>query len=84
MFLYKYKVRFFDDIERQMELAEGYVFGTSEADAYEIFNRTYGDGIDRTELIFIDEIFSGPIFETKGIMAENRRSTEKAERDNIW
>lgn len=84
MFLYKYKVRFFDDTCNKMELAEGYVFGTSEADAHEIFNRTYGDSIDRTELIFIDEICAGPIFETKGIMAENRHYAEEEERNNIW
>ena len=84
MYLFKYKVRFYNGIDHRYELAEGYVFGEREPDVMESLAKEYGvDDIDRTEITPIDGVVA-PIFETKGIGAESRKQTEEEIEGRPW
>lgn len=84
MYIFKYKVRFYNDIDHKYELAEGYVFGEREPDVMESLAKEYGaDDIDRTEITPIDEIVV-PIFETKGFEAECRKQIEEEIEGRPW
>lgn len=84
MYIFKYKVRYYNDIDHKYELAEGYVFGEKESEAMEYLAKEYGaDDIDRTEITPIDEVVA-PIFETKGIEAESRKQMEEEIEGRPW
>lgn len=84
MYIFKYKVRFYNDIDHKYELAEGYVFAEREPEAMEHLAAEYGaDDIDRTEITPIDEVFV-PIFETKGFEAECREQIEEEMESRPW
>lgn len=84
MYIFKYKVRYYNDIDYKYELAEGYVFGEKESEAMEYLAKEYGkDDIDRIELIAIDEVIA-PIFETRGFSASSRKRMEAEEEERPW
>lgn len=84
MYIFKYKVRYYNSVDHRYELAEGYVFGEREPDVMESLAKEYGaDDIDRTEITPIDEVVA-PIFETKGIEAESRKQMEEELEGRPW
>lgn len=75
--LYKYKIKFFDDINNKSEVAEGYVFGWDDAEATKALLKKYcPKGAERLQLTFINDS-SNPVLETRGWLADERRKDEE-------
>lgn len=84
MYMFRYKVRYYNEIGNKYELAEGYVFGTDESETIEHLGKEYGaDDIDKVELMAIDEVIA-PIFETIGFSASARYKIEAEDEDKPW
>ena len=81
MFLFKYKVRFYDNMDNKYELAEGYVFGIDEPDAIKNLAQQYR--FDKVEISYIDEV-SVPVFETLGWIASQRHEEEIEMEKRPW
>ena len=75
--LYTYKIKFFDDINNKLEVAEGYVFGGDDAEATKTLLYEYcPEGAERLQLTFINDS-SHPVLETRGWIADRRIEEEK-------